>query len=73
MTQYELNYLRAVASGFTKLTSNQVTREFELASSSNVIKIEKAKKDNQVLDYSTDPISFSEPYFRPLLEKYFMN
>jgi len=48
MTQYELNYLRAVASGFTKLTSNQVTREFELASSSNVIKIEKAKKDNQV-------------------------
>lgn len=73
MTQYQLNYLRAVASGFTKLTSNQVIREFELSSSSNVIKIEKAMKDNEVLDYSTDPISFSEPYFKPLLEKYFMN
>ncbi len=73
MTQYQLNYLRAIASGITRLTSNQVIREFDLSSSSNVIKIEKAMKDNEVLDYTTDPISFSEPYFKPLLKMYFMD
>ncbi|MGE0771931.1 MAG: ATP-binding protein [Cyclobacteriaceae bacterium] len=73
LTQYQVNYLRAVVAGETQLTSTRVLSEYNLGSPGNIQRIAAVMEDAEILDYSGEVPVFCDPYFRPLFERYFAN
>lgn len=72
MTQYQINYLRAVAAGETQFTSQRVLSQYAMGSQGNIKRIMDTLEDLEVLDFATGQPVFCDPYFEPLFRKYFV-
>jgi hypothetical protein len=73
LTLYQTNYIKALLAGETQLTSQRVLQAYQLGSQGNIKRIADALKDQEIIDYSTEPPSFCDPYFAPLFKKYFVS
>ncbi len=72
MTQYQINYLRAVVAGETQFTSQRVLSQYAMGSQGNIKRIMDTLEDLEVLDFATGQPVFCDPYFVPLFRKYFV-
>lgn len=72
LTRYQINFIKALANGETKLTSAKVLKDFDLGSPGNIQRIEKALQDHEIIDLFSGEAKFNEPYFLPLFRRYFM-
>jgi AAA+ ATPase superfamily predicted ATPase len=72
MTQYQINYLRAVVAGETQFTAQRVLSQYAMGSQGNIKRIMDTLKDLEVLDFATGTPVFCDPYFEPLFRKYFV-
>lgn len=72
MTQYQINYLRAVVAGETQFTAQRVLSQYGMGSQGNIKRIMDALEDLEVLDFATGHPVFCDPYFEPLFRKYFV-
>lgn len=64
LTAYQLNYLRAVCSGFhTDFGRREVTSHFNLGTRSNLPKIEAALTDREIIDRTPSGTDIADPLF----------
>ena len=73
LTKYQVNYIKALVVGETKMTSSRVTKDYDLGTAPNIKRIETALKDAEIIDYTGDTPAFCEPFFAPLFKKHFMD
>jgi len=73
LTLYQTNYIKALLAGEIQLTSQRVLQAYQLGSQGNIKRIANALEDQEIIDYSTEPPSFCDPYFAPLFMKYFIS
>ncbi|MEP2668592.1 MAG: AAA family ATPase [Cyclobacteriaceae bacterium] len=73
LTLYQTNYIKALLAGETQLTSQRVLQAYQLGSQGNIKRIANALEDQEIIDYSTEPPSFCDPYFAPLFTRYFVS
>lgn len=60
----QLNLIKAVKQGETQFTSTEVMRRYNLGTPRNVSKNKEILESNDIIDFSSDPPSFSDPFFR---------
>ncbi len=71
LTASQINFLRAMISGETALSSADVLTRYRLTSSANVSRSRKALIEKDILDDRAGMISFQDPIYRFWLERYF--
>jgi hypothetical protein len=72
LTEYQANFLKAVAAGERQFTSQRVLAEYGIGSQGNVKRIMETLQDLEVLDLAADQPAFCDPYFAPLFKRYFV-
>jgi hypothetical protein len=71
LTVNQLNLLRALISGETALSSQEVLSKYRLISSANVNRSRKSLVDKEILDINAGAISFQDPNYKSWLETEF--
>ena len=72
LTNYQLNFLKALCDEITAYTSQAVLSEYQLGSSSNVKRIKEALQNKEVIDVFGKNIFFNDPMFEVwLVKRYF--
>jgi AAA+ ATPase superfamily predicted ATPase len=71
LTTSQINFLRALISGETALSSADVLTKYRLISSANVSRSRNALIEKDILDDRAGVISFQDPIYRFWLQRYF--
>jgi len=71
LTQFQVNYIRALEAGETKFGTSKVQKQYNMGTSTNIKRIEAALRDYEIIDTSGPTIMFCEPFFIPLFRRYF--
>lgn len=70
LTEMQLNFLRALASGITSgLSRKEVIRKYRLESSANVQSVKKALQKKDLIDVDGKEITFDDPLFKLWLKE----
>ena len=73
LTATQINFLKALISGETALSSAGVMTKYRLVSSAHVSRSRKALIEKDILDDRAGVISFQDPFYRFWLERYFFS
>jgi len=70
MSETQLNFLKAVASGQRKnLTSAEILKKYRLGTSANVVKIKKNLLNDEIIDIHGKEVSFIDPIYELWFKK----
>jgi len=73
LTDIQLNFLKAIISGETALSSAKVLSEYRLGMSANVTRARKSLIEKDILDDKAGKLSFQDPMYRHwLADSYFV-
>lgn len=67
----QINFLRALLNGVEKFSSKNIMDEYQLGSSSNVIRIKKALENKEIIDILTGNILLLDPMYKTWLKTYY--
>ena len=71
LTPSQIGFLRAVANGENRLTSQAVLNQYRIGSSANVTIIKQALEKKELIDVLPDKINIQDPVFKHwLLNQY---
>ncbi len=71
LTQFQVNYIRALIAGETKFGTRKVQKQYNMGTATNIKRIEEALRDYEIIDTSGPTTMFCEPFFVPLFKRYF--
>lgn len=60
----QINLIKAVLKGETQFTSSEVMQKYALGTPRNVTKNKEILESKDIVDFSSDPPSFADPFFR---------
>lgn len=66
----QLNFLKALVSGETKLSSKDVLAKYEIGTSANISRIKKALANKELLDLFANKVTFTDPVYKSWLKSY---
>lgn len=66
----QLNFLKALVSGETKLSSKDVLAKYEIGTSANISRIKKALANKELLDLFANKVTFTDPVYKAWLKSY---
>lgn len=69
LTNYQLNFLKALCSKETAFNSSRVLREYDLGTSANISRIKAALQNYEIIDVLGKAIAFNDPLFERWLKK----
>ena len=69
LTNYQLNFLKALCNKETSFTSQAVLQEYNLGTSTNISRIKTALQKYEIIDILGKQISFNDPMFEIWLKK----
>lgn len=69
LSLYQLNFLKAILSGVTKFSTNEVLCEYQFNSSANVVRIKEAVQKKEILEQEDGQWIFLDPLFKIWLKK----
>jgi hypothetical protein len=70
MSAYQLNFLKAVASGERKnLSSAEILKKYRMGTSANVVKVKKYLLGEEIIDVQNKEISFIDPVYELWFKK----
>jgi AAA+ ATPase superfamily predicted ATPase len=69
LTNYQLNFLKALCNKETSFTSQAVLQEYNLGTSTNISRIKTALQNREIIDILGKQISFNDPMFEIWLKK----
>lgn len=72
LTNYQLNFLKALCNKETSFTSQAVLQEYNLGTSTNVSRIKTALQNYEMIDILGKQISFNDPMFEIWLKKRYL-
>jgi len=67
----QLNFLRALCDGETKLSAKSSIEKYNLGTSANVVRIKKALLEKEILDDAGNGLEFLDPYYQYWLKTRF--
>lgn len=73
MTNYQLNFLKALCGNNGKLSSSETIRKYNLGTSANVIRIKNSLEGKEIIDITGKKIEFIDPAFKLWLKKYYLH
>lgn len=73
LTNFQLNFLKALCKKETAYTSQQVLLEYNLGTSTNVSRIKTALQNHEIIDILGREVSFNDPMFEIWLKKRYFN
>ena len=74
LTNYQLNFLKALCNKVTSFNSAAVLHEYNLGTSANISRIKTALQNHEIIDILGKSITFNDPLFEIWLKKrYFKN
>lgn len=72
LTNPQLNFLKALCEGVSKLSSSKTIRDYSLGTSANIPRIKSALENKEIIDIAGKKIAFNDPLFELWLKrKYF--
>ena len=71
LSNTQLNFLKAILSEATQLSSRDTIQEFGLGTSANVLRVKQALISKEIIDMQGDIIEFIDPMFRYWIKKYY--
>ena len=69
LTNFQLNFLRALADKITSFTKQAVLQEYNLGTSANVKRIKEALQNKEIIDIFGKDVQFNDPMFELWLTK----
>ena len=69
LTNFQLNFLKALCNKVTSLTSASVLKNYNLGTSANIIRLKTALQNHEIIDVLGKKISFNDPLFELWLKK----
>ena len=71
LTNFQLNFLKAMCNKETSFTSSRVLQDYDLGTSPNVTRIKAALQNHEIIDVLGKKITFNDPLFELWLRKRF--
>ena len=71
LTNFQLNFLKAMCNKETSFTSSRVLQDYDLGTSANVTRIKAALQNHEIIDVLGKTITFNDPLFEMWLRKRF--
>lgn len=71
LSTYQVNFLRALLEGITKLSSMENIDKYNLGSSANVIRIKKALIDKEIIDEQPGELKILDPVYAIWLKRFY--
>lgn len=72
LTNYQLNFLKALCNKEDSLNSSRVLREYDLGTSANITRIKAALQNHEIIDVLGKAITFNDPLFEIWLKKRYL-
>ena len=72
LTNFQLNFLKALCNKETAFTSQAVLREYNLGTSTNITRIKTALQNLEIIDVLGRQVSFNDPMYEIWLKKRFL-
>jgi uncharacterized protein len=72
LTNYQLNFLKALCNKETSFTSQAVLQEYNLGTSTNISRIKTALQNYEIIDVLGKQVSFNDPMFEIWLKKRYL-
>ena len=69
LTNFQLNFLKALCNKETSFNSSRVLREYDLGTSANISRIKAALQNYEIIDLLEKKITFNDPLFEVWLKK----
>jgi uncharacterized protein len=69
LTNYQLNFLKALCNKETSFNSSRVLQEYDLGTSANISRIKTALQNHEIIDVLGKKITFNDPMFEIWLKK----
>ena len=69
LSSYQLNFLRALVDGETELSSAEIIKKYNLASSSNVTTIKRALIKKELIDTEKRKIVIADPVLKAWIKR----
>lgn len=73
LSNYQLNFLKSILDGNTRLTTYENIHKYHLASSANVVKVQKALIEKQILRKEGKKLEFVDPIYGHWVAKVMMH
>lgn len=71
LTNFQLNYLKAIANGEKQLNSSSVVKKYNLGTPGNIKKMQIALENKEIIDVAGKSVEISDPLFKLWILKYF--
>jgi len=71
LSSFQINLLKAVLAGEKQLTAKETLEKYQLGTSANVVRIKRGMIENEILDDTSDELSFLDPMYKFWLKNYF--
>ena len=72
LTNYQLNFLKALCDKVTSFNSHAVLQEYNLGTSANISRVKAALQNHEIIDILGKTVSFNDPLFEVwLMKRYF--
>ncbi len=71
LTNFQLNFLKALCNKETAFTSTRVLQEYELGTSPNITRIKASLQNHEIIDVLGKQITFNDPLFEIWLKRRF--
>lgn len=72
LTNFQLNYLKAVASGEKQLSAFEVVKKYRLGTPGNIRKMQTALENKEIIEVNGKSVEIGDPLFRLWIRKYFL-
>jgi hypothetical protein len=72
LTNFQLNYLKAVASGEKYLSAFEVVKKYKLGTPGNIRKMQIALENKELIEITGKTVEISDPLFKLWILKYFL-
>lgn len=69
LTNFQLNFLKALSNNETAFGSKKILEEYELGTSANITRIKAALQNHEIIDVLGKTITFNDPLFAIWLQK----
>ena len=69
LTNYQLNFLKALCNKETSFSSTAVLQGYNLGTSANITRLKTALQNHEIIDVLGKQISFNDPLFEIWLQK----
>ncbi len=71
LSNTQINFLKAILSEATQLSSKKTLQEFRLGTSANILRIKQALLNKEIIDIQGNVVSFLDPIYKYWLKNYF--